>query len=72
LKCARITSQTPKRNRRARQFLQKFGFKQEGCVRLGFGDDDSIISGLLASEWACHRFNRERASTCLHEQSRVS
>jgi len=72
LKCARITSLTPKRNRRARQFLQKFGFKQEGCVRLGFGDDDSIISGLLASEWAKHRFNRERASTCLLEQSRVS
>ena len=69
LKCARITSQTPKRNRRARQFLQKFGFKQEGCVRLGFGDDDSIISGLLASEWAVHRFNRERVSTCPREQS---
>ena len=69
LKCARITSQTPKRNRRARQFLQKFGFKHEGNVRFGFGDDDCIISGLLASEWAVHRFNRERASTCRRERS---
>jgi RimJ/RimL family protein N-acetyltransferase len=63
MKCNRITSLTPKRNRRARQFLQKFGFKHEGTVRLGYGDDDTIISGLLASEWSQHRFNvsRERS-----------
>lgn len=65
LKCNRITSATPKRNKRARQFLIKFGFKHEGTIRAGYGDDDAIISGLLASEWAVHRFNRERASkTC--------
>lgn len=62
LGCQRITSLTPKRNRRARQFLQKFGFKLEGNVRRGYGDDDCIISGLLASEWRCHRFNRSRIS----------
>lgn len=62
LGAARITSQTPKKNRRARQFLQKFGFKHEGTVRRGFGDDDCIISGLLAEEWACHKFNRARVS----------
>jgi RimJ/RimL family protein N-acetyltransferase len=61
LGAARITSLTPKRLRPARQFLSKFGFKHEGCIKLGFGDDDCIISGLLASEWAVHRFNRERA-----------
>lgn len=62
LGCQRITSLTPKKNRRARQFLEKFGFKLEGNVRRGYGDDDCIISGLLESEWRCHRFNRSRIS----------
>lgn len=62
LGCARITSLTPKKLRRARQFLIKFGFKHEGTIRLGYGNDDCIISGLLASEWAVHRFNRGRAA----------
>lgn len=63
LGCNRITSLTPKKLRKARQFLQKFGFKHEGTVRRGYGDDDTIISGLLASEWSQHRFNvsRERS-----------
>lgn len=53
----RITTLTPKRNKAARQFLQKFGFRHEGNVRRGFGDDDAIISGLLREEWEAHRFN---------------
>ena len=53
----RITCLSPKRNRSARQFLKKFGFVEEGNIRGGFGTDDMIISGLLASEWAGHRFN---------------
>lgn len=61
LACVRITCLTPKKNREARQFLQKFGFQVEGKVRKGFGEDDCIISGLLRSEWENHRFNR-RAS----------
>lgn len=60
LGCQRITSLTPKRLRKARQFLRKFGFVHEGTVRRGYGDDDCIISGLLESEWRSHRFNRER------------
>ena len=60
LDCNRITSLTPKKLRRARQFLQKFGFKHEGTVRRGYGDDDCIISGLLKSEWQAHRFNKGR------------
>lgn len=62
LGAARITSLTPKRLRRARQFLSKFGFKHEGTVRRGYGDDDCIISGLLESEWRVHRFNKDRVS----------
>lgn len=53
----RITCLTPKRNRAARQFLKKFGFVEEGNVRGGFGDDDMIVSGLLASEWRKHKFH---------------
>jgi RimJ/RimL family protein N-acetyltransferase len=62
LGCNRITSLTPKKLRKARQFLIKFGFKHEGTIRAGYGDDDAIISGLLASEWAVHRFNRKPSS----------
>lgn len=63
LGCERITTLTPKRNRAARQFLQKFGFVLEGNVRKGFGDDDMIISGLLKSEWDGHRYNGRKAET---------
>ena len=59
----RITSLTPKRNRRARQFLNRFGFKHEGTIRRGFGDDDSIVSGLLRSEWDAHPIRCKGAST---------
>jgi len=62
LECNRITSLTPKKLRKARQFLIKFGFKHEGTVRSGYGDDDCIISGLLESEWRVHRFNKDRVS----------
>lgn len=56
LGCNRITTLTPKRNRRARQFLSKFGFRHEGTIRKGFGADDCIVSGLMRSEWEQHRF----------------
>lgn len=51
LKCQRITTGTPKKYKAARKFLQTFGFKHEGTVRKGFGNDDAIISGLMAWEW---------------------
>lgn len=57
LQCNRITSLTPKKNRRARQFLTKFGFRHEGTIRSGFGADDAIISGLMRTEWKAHRLN---------------
>lgn len=47
----RVTGVTPKRAKAARVFLDKFGFKREGVARSGFGEDDAIISGLLAKEW---------------------
>jgi RimJ/RimL family protein N-acetyltransferase len=58
LRCLRITSVTPSQAASALRFLNKFGFVREGLIRRGFGTDDAIISGLLAEDWAGHRFNR--------------
>lgn len=56
LKVQRLTAITPKRSASARRFLDSFGFKREGVVRRGFGDDDAIISGLLEKEWRASRW----------------
>ena len=58
--CQRINALTPKRNKAARKFLDTFGFKREGCARLGFGDDDAIISGLLKRDWLQSRWMAPR------------
>ena len=60
LDCNRLTSVTPRKATSARRFLEAFGFKREGLVREGFGDDDAVISGLLRREWEASRFNQER------------
>ena len=56
LGCGRLTAVTPRRARAARRFLDAFGFKREGLVRQGFGDDDAVISGLLKREWEASRW----------------
>lgn len=58
LACSRVTSLTPSQAASAVGFLNRFGFRREGLIRRGFGTDDAIVSGLLAEEWAEHRFNR--------------
>jgi RimJ/RimL family protein N-acetyltransferase len=58
--CVRVTAYIPRRNERARKFHTTFGFKQEGLIRRGFGDDDCFVYGLLASEWRKSRFNLDR------------
>jgi RimJ/RimL family protein N-acetyltransferase len=60
LGCQRVTAATPRNAHTARQFLETFGFQPEGIVRLGFGTQDAFIWGLLASEWASHRYNLGR------------
>jgi RimJ/RimL family protein N-acetyltransferase len=60
LDCQRLTAVTPRKARRARRFLDRFGFKREGVVRKGFGTDDAIISGLLRTEWLGSKWNRSR------------
>jgi len=60
LDCQRVTAVTPRGARKARSFLDRFGFKREGVVRRGFGTDDAIISGLLRTEWLASRWSRSR------------
>lgn len=50
LKCHRVTALTQGRNTRIRRFLEGIGFKQEGCIRQGFIDDDTIVYGMLKDE----------------------
>jgi RimJ/RimL family protein N-acetyltransferase len=56
LDCQRVTAITPRRAKSARRFLDVFGFRREGMVRKGFGDDDAVISGLLRREWEVSRW----------------
>jgi len=60
LGCQRITAVTARRARRVRRFLDLFGFKREGLVRQGLGDDDAMIYGMLKREWRTSRWTRRR------------
>lgn len=46
----RVTTLIPARNERALRFNEGLGFQREGLCRLGFGDDDCVIMGLLKRE----------------------
>ena len=51
LGCVRITARTAKRNRDARAFLDRLGFRIEGVRRAAHdGRQDQILYGLLARE----------------------
>lgn len=53
LQCHRITACAPLKATSTRQFLEKLGFRREGVVRLGFGNDHAVVYGMLArKEWA--------------------
>ena len=56
----RLTALVPPSATNATQFLERMGWVREGCVRLGYGDEDAIIWGLLESEWRFNRFNADR------------
>lgn len=57
----RVTAITPADERTSVwRFLSTFGFQREGRIRRGLGTGDAIIWGLLASEWATHRYNVKR------------
>jgi RimJ/RimL family protein N-acetyltransferase len=50
LGCRRVTTYTASKNERALRFNRGIGFKQEGVMRWGYGDDDCVIMGLLREE----------------------
>ncbi len=51
LGCKRVTAIVKRKNKRSRTFIEKgIGFRLEGCIRKGFGNDDAMIYGLLRHE----------------------
>jgi RimJ/RimL family protein N-acetyltransferase len=65
LNCKRITATTEATNQRARAFLCRLGFKQEGYHREVFPNGDAITYGLLRREcrWLSEEFNEQSSST---------
>lgn len=57
LSVARVQAVIPRKSKRTRDFHYRFGFKQEGLVRRGFGNDDAVIYGLLHNDWRKSAFN---------------
>lgn len=62
LGCQRCTAVTPRKSTSTRRFLEGLGFRREGSARRGFGDDNAILYGLLAEDWAAHPINRPHRS----------
>lgn len=62
LGCNRITAAIAKKNLRAQKFHFRFGFKHEGTIRRGFGNQDAMIFGMLQSDWRKSPFNLNRVA----------
>lgn len=51
LNCIRVTGVVAKANRRARQLNNRLGFRDEGCIKDGFGTGrDAILMGMRRAE----------------------
>jgi hypothetical protein len=50
MKCSRGTIIVRKKDQKTYETALKFGFKPEGEKRLGFGDDDAVIMGMVKAE----------------------
>ncbi len=50
LKCGRITATCRISNQNAIKMNERLGFKREGVVRQGYGDEDMVIMGLIFNE----------------------
>jgi RimJ/RimL family protein N-acetyltransferase len=72
--CRRITAVTPRRAppgaTSPRKFLEGLGFVREGSIRLGFGDQNAIVYGLLREDWEAGRFCRPRRGLSGGEEGR--
>ena len=49
--CNRCTIKTRASNARALEMAKRLGFVHEGTLRQGFGDEDTMIYGLLRNEY---------------------
>lgn len=49
--CSRCTVKTRASNARAIELARRLGFVHEGTLRQGFGDEDTMIYGLLRNEY---------------------
>ena len=52
LKCNRVTAVCHQRNKRARDFLKRVGFKEEGVLRQKYHPRDAVVYGMLKKEAA--------------------
>jgi RimJ/RimL family protein N-acetyltransferase len=50
LGCKRVTTFAARKNKRSRKLIEGVGFKLEGVMRKGNGDQDAMIYGMLAEE----------------------
>lgn len=64
LGCNRITTLTSVSNKRALKFNFGIGFKQEGLIRKGLGNEDMIVCGLLKEEAILWRNNGQKSACC--------
>lgn len=71
LGCQRCTAVTPRKATSPRRFLESLGFKREGSVRRGFGDDNAIVYGLLREEWAQSRYGPQPVAGGLTDGEKV-
>ena len=60
LKVRRVSAEIPVSRPEAAKFLERLGFRQEGLIREGAGDEDLTLWGILAPEWEASRFYRPR------------
>lgn len=60
LRCKRVTACVGARNDRAKRFLPGIGFRKEGTIRQGYGNEDVVIYGMLYSEAKRWLYNSKR------------
>lgn len=67
LELVRVTALVREDNIISRRLMKRLGYKQEGVVRKGFGDQNCIVYGLLREEWAAlpHFHNYHKTKTFL-------
>lgn len=50
LKCRRVTALIRKKNRASRKLVEKLGFREEGSLWRGYGDDHMMVYGLREAD----------------------